>query len=778
VTRRAVVLWLAPLALVLGAAIAPLATGERTLILRDVFNTHLGLRAFLAEALRSGELPLIDPLRAGGQVLVGNPNALPLYPDNVLLLVASTLWQLNAHFWLHGLVALAAMTALARARGVGWRGALVAGVVYALSGYLLSQMNLYNGVAVAALAPALAAALVASGEPARRGRALAALGVVWALELVAGDPLLAALALAAALVLALDARARIPWAAATAALGAGTLLAAPQWVELVRQLPTSFRGFWGSPASSQLGGSPGPRGVVDAVLPFFFGRPDLQQTWGDAFFGGDEPLYYSLAPGVLALALVAVALRRPERGDRAARLLLVVGVLLAYSGGAAGWLVAQLPGGTLFRFAVKFALFAALGGSLLAGRAFEGAREEPGVARALGRSMLAASALLVLLALVLLVPGNPGEPLFRALLGAGLDDANFAAFRRGWGITALLQVVVALAGLGLMRWLARGSDVAGGLFAALHAGSQLVFLAPMLPTDEAAPYREPPPLLSELPADAVLAQGSVFYLFGPEPYKGEEFPDSRLVHVARHAQTELFYFAGALAGRRYEFACSPEGLDSFLVHALTLAMRSMDDVQRLHVLAATGVDRLILARELSPEARAQVELVGSARSTHPIYLYRPLDALREVQLVSRVRFASSLSAAVTEVARGGLEPSTEALLAGAGEARVGPPGRAELVSNETERLVVDVDSPAGGALVVRRAWLPHWRAAIDGRRVPTVVANLTRLAVEMPAGRHQVELWIDRTPFRLACGASVLGLIALVALARWRAPDRRASDPA
>ena len=87
--------WLPPVAvpvvLPLAWFVAPLVGGGRTLFLRDVLQTHLADRIGLATSLRQLELPLIplvDPLRAGGQALAGNLNALPFYPDNLLLLLA------------------------------------------------------------------------------------------------------------------------------------------------------------------------------------------------------------------------------------------------------------------------------------------------------------------------------------------------------------------------------------------------------------------------------------------------------------------------------------------------------------------------------------------------------------------------------------------------------------------------------------------------------------------------------------------------------------------
>ena len=119
-----------PTVLLLLAAALPLISGGETLFLRDLFNTHLEMKWVQAEAMREGRLPLIDPYRAGGQPHLGNPNTVPLYPDNLLYLVAPLFWAFNAHLWLHLLLAPAAFYALARAWGLerepAWASAVLA----------------------------------------------------------------------------------------------------------------------------------------------------------------------------------------------------------------------------------------------------------------------------------------------------------------------------------------------------------------------------------------------------------------------------------------------------------------------------------------------------------------------------------------------------------------------------------------------------------------------------------------------------------------------------
>jgi hypothetical protein len=68
-------------------------------------------------------------------------------------------------------------------------------------------------------------------------------------------------------------------------------------------------------------------------------------------------------------------------------------------------------------------------------------------------------------------------------------------------------------------------------------------------------------------------------------------------------------------------------------------------------------------------------------------------------------------------------------------------------------------------LVVRRSWLPIWEATIDGQKAQPVAANATRLALELPPGRHAVRFWIDRTPLRRAVLAALAGALLLGALA-------------
>jgi hypothetical protein len=781
VTRRPIrwrlVALVAPTATLLLIQVLPLVTGARTLILRDVLNTHAALRVSLADALRAGEFPLVDPLRSGGQALAGNANALAFYPDNLLLLAGSDLWQLNLHFVLHWLLAFGAMYWLARACGLEPEGSVAAAIVFGSSGYWLSQMNLYNAVAPVALAPALWAAQIEAGVPATRRRGLVATGLVWALMILGGDPIVAMVACISGLAVSAARHGRrLPWTRLALSLVLGSLVALPQIVETLRILPASYRAAEGYASSG--GGVRDPRAMLDLVIPLFFGRPDLGAIWGKALFGGFPPIYFTLAPGWLALAFAAAA-GAPHR--RAARWLAGLAggaVLLTFSGGTPipGW-VSLLPGGQLLRFPEKVFLVAALALALAAGSGFD--RIVRGDAmRRLVSFLLASLTVAVTLWLLFGLPVTGVEAAFVGLFDGLGAPAAWSNGRLRWAGLSMFGSTVIVVGLLVSVGLRRRRWLAGALLLSLHAFSQIAFLRPLLASDESAVYSSPPVVASGLPASAVLAQGAVSDLFGVDDMSQlvDRFPDAHVRWMHRNVWSELHAFSALAAGRRLEFHFSAEGLDSFVLAAASQGMKHFDDVRRIAVLRATGVDRLLLTRALVPETAGGTRLLATESGlARQIHVYEVLAPLPEATLAGSIIRAPHMNAAFESIWRPGFDPATVAVIPGSSPPVAAPSGAARLVRSERENVEIEIDSPSGGVLILRRAHLPIWRATIDGTPAPTVIAQLTRLAVEVPPGPHRVVFSISRWPLRISVATASLALAALILLWRW--DGRRAAGP-
>jgi hypothetical protein len=105
-----------------------------------------------------------------------------------------------------------------------------------------------------------------------------------------------------------------------------------------------------------------------------------------------------------------------------------------------------------------------------------------------------------------------------------------------------------------------------------------------------------------------------------------------------------------------------------------------------------------------------------------------------------------------------------------GEAPAGA-GTVRFARDDPERLVLDVDAPARGFLVLADQHAPGWRAEVNGVAAPIHRANYAFRLIELPAGSSRVEL--RYRPRSLLVGAAIsLTALAVVALLLGQRGDR------
>ncbi|MFQ5350666.1 MAG: hypothetical protein ACE5EG_09515, partial [Thermoanaerobaculia bacterium] len=389
-------------------------------------------------------------------------------------------------------------------------------------------------------------------------------------------------------------------------------------------------------------------------------------------------------------------------------------------------------------------------------RAFGGGRRRP-----LALALAAVAAALATLWLVLTLAPDT----VRSLLGTVAPDAAAGLLdhqRLRWAGLCLIGLLLVAACAALLRL---------ALLVAVHVASQLLLLRPLLAQDDAAVYRRPPELLELMPAEARLVHAPADGLFGPVQVAPNAYPDARLVWYQRQTWRQLYPAAGRLWGRRYELTRSPEGLDSFLSRATAQTLPGLSDELRLRLLAASGVDHLLLTRQLAGGAAAAAELLAKpADGPGEIYLYRLNEAAPEVYFAATVHRAPHLNGALSSILEPSFDPRSAVVLPGSGPPVTGAGGRVESLASGAESLELAVDAEGPGAVVVQRAHLPIWRAEIDGRPAPLVAANIHRLGLEIAAGEHRVRLWVDRRPLwvagLVAAAAAVVALLLAVPLRR------------
>ncbi len=699
----------------------PMATGESTFFYRDVTQTHLPVKAFGAEMLRQGKIPTFNPHWGLGQPFRGNPGALPFYPSNLLYLVLPTLPAFNLHFVLHWLLAGLTMVLLARRLGLATPGALMAGLTYFGSGWMLTNLTFYNLITVAAWWPAVMAFALGGGK-----RAVAMAGLCCGMALLGGGPILAALGLIPLLMVTIH---RLGWRRGLWTVGAiGTLglaIALPQVIASVRVLAFSVRGVEHSLAAAQPLFVFQPLRLLELILPAPLGWNGYPRPYGVWNWEWIEHTPYTLSihQGLIGLWLAVVAARR--RWPWAA---LAAGSILIAIGGKPVVTVLSWTFGGLFRYPEKFLFGFALAMALSAGWGLERVLAKASGWRRAGRWVGGALAGLGLLLFALrswavarVAAVKPNDPLPSSILDVQMGQ---------WGQALLLGGgVLLLAAIACRAWPRWAPTF-------LLAGQALCLLQlhPLLLIDSATILQEPNGWApGALPGDQVVGGISEpgwtqlpTYLATDDPRRPERYQPALSLAPAM----------GISRGLGYPLIHNGEGLGSVLRSRLQRSLVDASWPQRVNWLRILGVKLIALGEEPQPTAGLR-RISAHQEGTKSFFLYAIEQPAPAVRWPRRLQGEDRLSVAVAAIANAS-DPLAFLVLPSALSAQEHDPnGTATLLASEPDRMVVEVES-SGGVVALRRAFHPLLRARIDDQELPIFPADVFLTGVRVPPGKHRV----------------------------------------
>ena len=127
--------------------------------------------------------------------------------------------------------------------------------------------------------------------------------------------------------------------------------------------------------------------------------------------------------------------------------------------------------------------------------------------------------------------------------------------------------------------------------------------------------------------------------------------------------------------------------------------------------------------------------------TKDAYIYENQRALPRVMLMTEWQLAD-----FAEMLRSGwpdIDPRRIVLLehapAGFAQAGTASRGSARLLKYANTEVLVEVNAPGGGILLLNDVWEPWWRATVDGDHTEILTANVIFRAVVVPAGQHVVQ---------------------------------------
>jgi hypothetical protein len=714
------------------------------------------------------DVPLWDPwiasgrpLLADGQSAVFSVFTLPAY---VMPLQDSLAWTALLTLW----AATFGMYLLARALGMRFAGALMAGVVFGLNLWLVAWVS-YPHSGVWALLPWV---LWGTERLVRRPSATATGVLAFAVgaQFLAGHPessFHVVLAAVAFFVLRLglllrrepEARLRPRVLAMVAALVAGTALAAMLLVPFAELLLHS----------SDLHARSGT-GVDVHVDPQFLLGFFLFDYWGRATNTAlTPPFLFSRAwyVGALPLMLAAAALVIRPRADE---------VSIAAGG---GFLIAVIfgvpPFGTVASRIPPFnlghndrlivvvlaclALLAGFGLDKLCARAALTRRGRQAV-------LLSAAAVLLLPLLMVMVLGDVDElfPATALKVALKLADPPGAADPAAGDVIRLGAILLwlILAGAGCLLLLLR----VRGLPARTFAG----FAIALVVADLLRAGMGYNPAIPKEHADQPIT-GSLQYLLAQRPGRFVGLGDvpqnvpalrQRLPDARGNDPPILERY-----NRLWRREVSPEFPDQTATLESPFLQVPRVDERRLRTLRLLGVTHLLVPPRTPPdELRApglrQVYSGPDAR------VYRVENALPRTFVAAAQRTVDGAGAALDAVTDASLNRRqvvvTERRLPGVPGTQAGAAaGTAKITSYEPDRVSIDARLTRPGVVVLGDNWFPGWKAEVDGRPARVERVDYVLRGVVVGTGPHRVEFRYEPASWRMGWIISLLSLAAIAA---------------
>lgn len=738
-------------------ALAALALGFfwRVLLTRDTwlppnggdFNSfYYPLYRFAGEQIAAGHFPLWNPYLWGGMPFAADQQTGLFSPFNLLAFLLARPFAYGTLEWLAIIqVWLASVLAYAFCRDLGARraAALVGGVTFAYSGFIISHLGHYPMVAVApwlpasllllrrallrrslgwtlALAGALLLALLA-GHQQIFLYLLTATGLYWLFLVWTTSPEPTWPARPGRVARWLGGRFAGHWLIAgvqlALALGVAAGLAAPALLPSLQLAARSIRA--GISFSESTAFSLRPLHLVTLLIPNAFGSKPANFI-GAVDFSGEVWGY----AGVIALGLAACAYVRAAGPARREALffgglaLLALVVALGPATPLQGWFYAFVPGYSRVRASGRLLLIVDFAIATLAALGLENllrllAAQADETRALLGRALRWLGGVLALGAIILALG-------YGALLFTSDPSAPLAQFLDSaiWTLALL-----ALAG-GVLWLLARGqlpAHRAAPLIAALVVLDLFAATAPVPPTnaDPLTDFRHDD-------ARALILATRPDGLFRIDQTKlGEGWQPSWAATVGLESVSGTY---------------DPLGLAAY--YRFWDATRQRYDSPRYDLL---NIRYTLMLPDVAPTGDAKFRKIGDGKG---YTIYENTTALPRAFLVGQSRAVATADEAWAAITATGFDPRAVAYLGAPldGAAAIplldvgAPQGGATVARPNPDELIATVESDREAILVFSEIAYPGWRATLDGRAIPLFTADYTFRAVLVPAGRHEVRL--------------------------------------
>ena len=751
---------------------------------RDLVGFFWPFHTWIRDTVMAGHLPLWDPYSGCGYPVIADPTTQVLFfPTLPLRLLLPAALGFNLAVALALPVAALGVYLLLRRRVSGPAAALGA-VVFSVSGSVVSTANMPNLAWSVAL---IGWVLWRTDAATRRvsARNVAALGIVFGVQALAGEPVTFAatsvVALAYAMVFAEGDGVISFMKVGAAVVGAGILgvaLSAVEMYPLVDVLGRSVRGATGPAFERALH----PAGLLELIAPGVFGTPfrPLQEhvSWYQALAEGQLPLLTSIYVGVPAAVLAFLGVPgRDRRRETYFWAAVGGGALICALGSHAllySFLSAHIPVVRSFRFPSKYIVFLPLALGALAARGWSSldgdlATSPRQVASAVALGAGAAATCIVVWTTAFAPSASRALAEASGALGIAGAAVEGERMTRVLVSAAAHVAVVSVVAAGLL-FLVRASAFARWvqpLFFVLIAADLIGACAGLNPTLDAAYFAKPEwatHVSSNESRAVVSSAGALSLESGLSPAAHARVPGE--LSSATIQELYAAEFPATTCGIRVGTAFYP-GIPA-------LRFREYDRIgafyarwsesERLRAQERACV-RYFVVTGPAPSDSTAVERIPDFGGVMTLY-ERPECAPR-VGVVRNCRVVADVDEEILKTFQG---PDTDVVYlateppAPVGDGNAAPPA-ASILGEQPDAMTVKASAADGGGfLLVRDTFDPNWRATVDGVEAPVMRANAIFRAVRIGPGEHTVVLRYSSRPLQIGGVVSIVAVLTLIAL--------------
>lgn len=714
-------------------------------------------RHYAWSLLREGLFPLWNSLNGMGAPLLANYQLALFYPPAFPLFLMDEIWGTAGLAWgftllvpVHLAWGAAGMTRFLRQLGIGYRGQLIAGLAFGMSGYLVARGSFFSIIWAAAWLPWVICwvdKVAAASDRRVRLRESLVLSLLIAMMLLAGHAQIAwySLLLAGLWYLFRVFQTREPRfvlkkIGILVVIGVGAvLLSAAQLIPTFEYLLQSHRAS-AYAIETAMDYSFSPLRLLGYLTPELFGNPGVGDFWGYASYWEDA-VYIGLAPFILALTTIGWMLLKNHRGNSCRRIVVflwciaLLGVIFALGANTPvfPWLFRHVPTFDMFQAPARWMIWPTFSLAVLAGLAAD-SWTAPSLKMkvilnlaAFGGIVLAISASAASLVLTEWEPG-----IFRGLIFFGVTAAVTAFVARRipagpssgkWGILAVVVIVIdLLAACALLNptapaniWSAENDQLAevnqtrnGSRVWIDSATEQKVKFNWYFEFGDFTNRTEWNGLRSSQQPNLNLLD-KIPYVNNFDPLLPARYATWRGELADQTALIQSQWLSRAGAGA--EIILDPSGVQQTMVTPI------VSEPRFLWFPCASMVD--------SPE--------------------EALDLVK--------RQIQSVDGSNCLVVEGEAPQASVNGPDGGGE------GEVKVLLDGPNRIALEVNGTHSGWVLIRDSWFPGWKVKLDGQDSILYPADYLFRAVIVPAGHHQIELEYRPASFLAGLSASLISWV-------------------